>query len=316
MSISSFISFHFSLRSLKRISPLVFFILLSNLVMSQQSGSNIFRYNASLEVDGLSRLYVLNLPSDYYEKADFSLIIALHGGGGSAKQAEESYQLTQKSNAEHTIIVYPEGVQSDGVLKLRTWNAGTCCQYAVEKQIDDVHFISTLIDELISKYKINPKRVYVTGMSNGAMLAYRLSCEIPEKIAAIAAVSGTLEKVEPCISTLQVPILHLHSELDKHVPYRGGKGIRGYYFHSVDYGLTTWAKINGCIAPPAVIEKENYTLTQWKNAMGKVVIEYYLTKDGGHSWAGSEKVRRIADEPSHAINANELIWAFFKRFER
>lgn len=281
-----------------------------------QKTSIAHRQQGSLELDGSTRSYLLNLPPDYEEKVSFSLVIALHGGGGSAKQAEESYQLTRKSNAEHTIIVYPEGVQSDGVLKLRTWNAGTCCQYAVEKQIDDVHFISKLIDELVSKYKINPKRVYVAGMSNGAMLAYRLACEIPEKIAAIATVSGTLEKIEPCTSTLQVPILHLHSELDNHVPFRGGKGIRGYYFHSVDYGLRIWAKLNACSMLPIVTEKENYTLKQWKDEKGKVVMEYYLTKDGGHSWPGSTKVRMIADEPSRAIHANDLIWAFFNRFER
>lgn len=300
----------------KIISLLVFSFIGFNTVAIAQQATTVHRFNGLIEVDGLTRSYLLNLPPSYDKGANFPLVIALHGGGGSAKQAEESYRLTQKSNTEQTIIVYPEGVQNDGVLKLRTWNAGTCCQYAVEKQIDDVHFISTLIDQLVGKYKINPKRVYITGMSNGAMLAYRLACEIPEKIAAIAAVSGSLEKIEPCTSKLQVPILHLHSVQDKNVPYQGGKGIRGYSFHSVDYGLTTWAKLNGCTASPLVTEKDDYTLSQWKDGKGNVVIAYYLTKDGGHAWPGSTRVRMIADEPSHAIDANELIWAFFHRFER
>ena len=97
--------------------------------------------------------------------------------------------MTEKANAENFAIVYPDGIQSDGILRARTWNAGTCCDYATEKNIDDVHFISEMIDEIVKTYKVNPKKVYATGMSNGAMLSYRLACEILNKITSIAAVS-------------------------------------------------------------------------------------------------------------------------------
>jgi polyhydroxybutyrate depolymerase len=150
-----------------------------------------FRTEGNMTVDGRKRYYLLNLPSNYNEPSDIPLVIALHGGGGKATQMESDYLLTEKANKEKFAIVYPEGVQSDGILGARTWNAGTCCDYAVEKNIDDVKYISLLIDELLKKYpKLNPKKVYATGMSNGAMMSYRLACELSNKIAAIAPVAG------------------------------------------------------------------------------------------------------------------------------
>ncbi len=275
----------------------------------------IFRFEKSLTVDGLSRTYIINLPPNYYENSNLPLVLAFHGGGGSAAQCESAYDLTQKANSENFVIVYPDGVQSDGLLKARTWNAGTCCDYAFEKNIDDVHFISVLIDDLLKNYKINPKKVYATGMSNGAILSYRLACEIPNKITAIAAVSGPMSLKQECISAKPIPILHFHSVLDKNVPVNGGTGIGGNTFPAVTTGLTTWSKLNECKTLAKVIQDDSkYKLTQWLDCKNNAVITYYLTKDGGHSWPGSIRSRVGADEPSTVIKANDLIFDFFKQF--
>ncbi|MEZ4903879.1 MAG: PHB depolymerase family esterase [Spirosomataceae bacterium] len=275
------------------------------------------RTEGYMMVDGRNRSYLLNLPPNYNESSDFSLVIALHGGGGQASQMESDYLLTEKANTAKFAIVYPEGVQSDGFLGVRTWNAGTCCDYAIEKNIDDVKFISTLIDELLKKYpKINPKKVYATGMSNGAMLCYRLACELSNKIAAIAPVAGTLATTQACQPLRPVPILHIHSKLDKKVPYEGGKGIFGYYFPPVEDGLNTWLKNNACnITSKKVTPFEKYTLSKWETCGHDSTIEFYFTNDGGHSWPGGLHNRLAADEPSTALNANDLIWAFFQQYQ-
>jgi polyhydroxybutyrate depolymerase len=276
----------------------------------------VFRYESNLLIDGHSRYYLLNLPPNYYESSDFSLIIALHGTGGNALQCERDYKLTEKANEEKYIIVYPEGTQSDGILGIRTWNAGYCCDYAAKNNIDDVQFISSLIDKLISSFRINPKKVYVTGMSNGAMMAYRLACEIPDKITAIAPVSGTMLTTSPCNPSRSVPILHIHSELDLKVPPQGGNGLAGYYFPPVDSVLRVWAKVDSCSSiEPIVTDFDNYTKYEWKNSQNTICIDYYLTKDGGHSWPGGIKSRDRADSPSMAVDANDLIWDFFNKFE-
>ncbi|CAH0995870.1 hypothetical protein EMA8858_01998 [Emticicia aquatica] len=274
-----------------------------------------YRFDKTITVDGLERTYRLNLPPTYYQNTNLPLVIAMHGGGGSADQCESDYSLTQKANSENFVIVYPEGVQSNGILRARTWNAGTCCDYAVEKNIDDVHFISVLIDELLKNYKLNPKKVYLTGMSNGAILSYRLACEIPNKITAIAAVSGPMSLKDECKSLKPIPIMHLHSVLDQKVPVNGGTGIFGNTFPAVMSGLNSWSKINECKTPAKVIKDDSkYKLTQWLDCKNNAVITYYLTKDGGHSWPGAIKVRAAADEPSTVINANDLIFDFFKQF--
>lgn len=198
----------------------------------------IYRFNETITIDGLVRNYTLNLPPSYYESSGFSLVIALHGGGGSPSQFESTNFLTDKSKAAGFIVVYPEGT---GVIK--TWNAGTCCGSAVTNQINDVKFIGQLIDKLIAAYKINPKKVYATGHSNGGMMCYRLACEISNKIAAIAANGSTMVVTSPCNPARAVPVLHMQSKLDQYVPYTGGvgNGISGVYCPPIDSVLSVFS---------------------------------------------------------------------------
>lgn len=277
-----------------------------------------YRANGQMTVDGRARTYLLNLPPRYYaDSSKFSLVIALHGAGGKASQFEQDYGFTNKANDSGFIVVYPEGVQSNGVLGLRTWNAGTCCDYALENHIDDVKFIRELIDSLVTHYRVDSRKIFVTGISNGGMMAYRLACEIPEKIAAIAAVSATMVVTQPCDPALPVPILHMHSVLDTKVPYQGGIGLRGYRFPPVDSVLSVWSTEDACTAmAPVVTQNNQYKLTAWSSCNNGTVIECYLTADGGHAWPGGLKAGRRGDTPSTAIDANDLIWNFFQRFER
>lgn len=275
-----------------------------------------FHFYDSLQVDSYLRSYLVNLPPNYNDSNNFSLVIALHGTGGSASQMETDYKLTAKSNNAKFIIVYPEGVRSDGILGIRTWNAGGCCDYAMEHNVDDVKYIKLLIQTLTGKYKINAKKVYVTGMSNGAMMSYRLGCELSAQLAAIAPVSGTLITTQACTPARQVPILHIHSAIDTKVPYQGGYGLANYYFPPVDSGLHVWAGINGCNAAPEVVtDAPLYTKTQFAGCAGNMTIQMYLTKDGGHSWPGGLQARAAADEPSKAFDATDLIWDFFQKYQ-
>ena len=280
---------------------------------------NIYRFTDTIIVDGIERTYTLNLPPNYYEAVGFSLIIALHGGGGSAQQFESTNKLTEKANAAKFIVVYPEGVQRTGLLKARSWNAGSCCDYAVTQNINDVKFISLLIDKLALKYKINSKKVYATGHSNGGMLAYRLACELSNKIAAIAANSCTMV-VATCDNSRPVPVLHTHSILDTNVPYQGGvgngTGTQGVYLPPLNAVMNVWSLKNTCTNTAQIVVDDNkYKFTKWTNCSGNVAINYYLTKDGGHGWPGGLPGGPNSDTPSTVINANDLLWDFFQRFQ-
>ncbi|MET0462243.1 MAG: PHB depolymerase family esterase [Chitinophagaceae bacterium] len=282
------------------------------------TGEKEYRAQHSITVDGLVRTYTINLPPNYYESGDFSLVIAMHGGGGSGEQFESTSLLTTKADASGFIVVYPDGVKSDGILQARTWNAGGCCDYAMVKNINDVNFIRQLIIKLTGSYKINPKRVYATGHSNGGMLSYRLACEMADKIAAIAVSGCSMMVNQPCNASRPVPILHMHSALDTNVPVAGGfvTGPSGAYFHPLDSVFNVWSQKNACSNPNQVaISNAKYTLRKWIGCNNSATIEYYLTKDGGHAWPGGLPGSVIGDTPSTAISANDLLWDFFQRYQ-
>lgn len=272
-----------------------------------------YRFNSTIQVDGLTRTYTVNLPPNYYESSGFSLVIALHGGGGSGAQFESTCKLTDKANSAGFIVVYPDGT---GVIN--TWNAGRCCGSAMNNNVDDVKFISNLIDKLISTYKINPKKVYATGHSNGGMLCYRLACELSNKIAAIAPNASTMVVSTPCNAARPVPILHMHSKLDEHVPYLGGvgNGVTGISVPPLDSVFTVWSTRNNCLNPKQVmLTTIGYTFTKWYTCSNNVSIHFYLTNDGGHGWPGGLPGGPNSDTPSTAINANDLLWDFFQQFQ-
>ncbi|MBS1665202.1 MAG: phospholipase [Bacteroidetes bacterium] len=277
-------------------------------------GDKSYRFKASMNLDGWTRTYTLDLPPNYYDTSGLPLVIMLHGFGGSADQAEHDYGVTEKGNVNGWVVVYPEGIQSNGPAHLRSWNTGTCCPVAQDNGVNDVHFIRVLIDQLVANYKVDPKRVYVAGMSNGAMMAYTLACDLSDKIAAITSVSGTLMVSSPCQPSRVVPILHIHSALDTKVPYNGRYGMASHYFTPVDSTMKVWTVLDSCDTPPLVSEGGNYSKTEWTGKDGNVAIDLYLTQDGGHSWPGGLKPRWQADAPSTALNATDLMSDFFQRY--
>lgn len=272
----------------------------------------------TLQHDGLVRVYWVHVSTSYSQTdTPLPLVIALHGGGGSGQQFEAQSKLSEKADKEGFIVVYPDGQQNPGVLHLRTWNAGGCCgQIASVQQTDDVGFIRQLIDKLATTHRIDTKRVYATGHSNGAMLCYRLACELPDKLAAIAANSGTMQLKTICQPRRVMPILHIHSQLDRNVPYIGGvgtKSISNQWNAPVDSTLTVFAQLAHCTTQKQIVQTTaSYTLYKWATCDSGVELHYYLTTDGGHSWPGGTKtVRLIGDPPSQAFVNNDLIWQFF-----
>jgi polyhydroxybutyrate depolymerase len=272
------------------------------------------RIQGTITVDGRERSYTLLLPSTYTVTASTPLVIALHGGGGSATQFEASSLLTPKADSAGFAVVYPNGTRS-GALGLQTWNGGNCCGSAIAEDVDDVNFIRQLIATLTARYAIDPRRVYATGHSNGARLSYRLACELPERIAAIAPNASAL-MLPVCAPSRPVPVLHMHSSLDANVPYLGGFGIgmSGADYPPLEDTMQRWTTINGC-APTPVVERiaDRYTHVLWGECMAGSSVEYYLTDDGGHSWPGGDAGRPGVDPPSTAINANDLLLAFFAK---
>lgn len=286
----------------KYILLFAFFLLVSSTGLSQYD---------SIFFDGGYRTYQLHLPTGYTGTSDIPLVIAMHGGTGSGPQLALQSLLNPKSNAEDFIVVYPEGEIGTG---LRTWNAGWCCGYAVANDVDDVGFISALIDSLNLNFAVDLNRVYATGMSNGGFMAYRLACELSDRIAAIAPVAASMG-MDNCTPTRAVPIISFHSYLDDNVPLDGGvgSGLSGHWNSPQDSVLTVWSQKNNCDLPPDTLQNDSQFLHLiWNNCNCDYTLEQYITQDGGHSWPGGIA---FGDPVSTYIDATDLMWDFFMQYD-
>jgi polyhydroxybutyrate depolymerase len=172
------------------------------------AGTSLIAQPDTIHVGGRDRTYTVRLPSSYTGTTPMPLVVAMHGGFGSGTQLENQSQLTVKAEEAGFIVVYPDGVAS--LLGIRTWNAGGCCGYAMNQDIDDVGFINALLDTLIADYAIDTQRIYATGMSNGGFMSYRLACELANRIAAIAPVSASMT-IAACQPVRPVPVISFHS---------------------------------------------------------------------------------------------------------
>jgi polyhydroxybutyrate depolymerase len=197
-----------------------------------------------------------------------------------------------------------------------TWNAGNCCGYALKNDIDDVSFIRSLIEKIEKEYKIDSKRIFVTGLSNGGMMTHLLGCKLSDKIAAIAPVAGALNCKDPKAAN-PVSVMIFHGTADQHVLYEGGEPKHRVDVHprvdkSVAYAVAFWTKSNGCSEKPK--RKEKGTLIQEKYSNGRNGTEVIVNTiaNEGHTWPGGRKWLGRADEPSKEVNATDLMWEFFK----
>lgn len=285
------------------------------LAMSAAAAASPRSGRMTLQHGGLERSYVVRAELERARTPRVSLVLVLHGGGGNAANAENMTGFTAKARREGFIVVYPEGT---GPLadKLLTWNAGHCCAYAMKNGVDDVGFIAALLDDLLQRYPIDPARVYVTGMSNGAMMSHRLGIELSARIAAIAPVVGTVfgDERKPAHP---VPALMINGMLDVNVPWQGGppggRGTRGWDGTPTRPALdqaSFWAAANGCQPTPDRKEEPHWTL--WRHACpAGNHVTLYLLKDNGHAWPGGQPGSRRGDKPTTTLDATDLIWEFF-----
>ena len=267
-------------------------------------------FDRDLEVGGLTRTYRVHIPAAAPPAAGLPVLIALHGGGGNAAVMEKKSDLIQLADQEGFVVVFPNG--SGRTNKLLTWNAHNCCGFAYENQIDDVGFVSALIDRLIAEDDVDPTRIYVTGHSNGAMMTYRLGCELADKIAAIAPVAGALN-TDSCQPSRPLPVLMIHGADDDHVPLNGAtfspartKSQQNREDQPLAHAVETWVDVDQCDPAPAVEEGSGATVSLYAGCAAATEVESVVIANWGHGWP------RI--EQSAPLDATPLIWDFVSRF--
>jgi len=149
------------------------------------------------------------------------MIVALHGGKGSPRQFARSSGLAAPALRAGYAVVWPAGT---GRGPLLTWNGVCCCGYAARQGVDDLAFLDAVIADATG---LDAARVFLTGMSNGSLMAEAYAARRPAAVRAVAGVAGTLDlaRLPP---KGRVPLLLIHGTADDHVPYRGGTGREGF----------------------------------------------------------------------------------------
>lgn len=253
----------------------------------------------ALEVEGVTRTYRLYIPAEL--AADPALVVMMHGGVGSGQQAERAYGWNDEADAGGFLVAYPDGEN-------RTWNAGDCCGGAVRDGVDDVAFITSLVEALQNEFGVSGDRTFATGMSNGAMMSYRMACET-DAFAAIAPVAGTI--VTACDNPAPTSVLHIHGLTDSQVRMDGepGDGIGDVDGMPVADAVDVFRSAGACDA--AVITEEPPVTTRASDCADDRRVVLVTVADAGHQWPGSVPREGAMDQPSDALDATAAIWEFF-----
>lgn len=263
----------------------------------------------TLVVNGTERIYRVHVPRN--AGARLPVVLVLHGGGGNGQQVEQQTGMSEAADKAGFIAVYPDG---SGRTALKTWNSGNCCAYAHREKIDDVAFAAALLDKIIADYPADPARVFATGLSNGAMMSYRLACELSGRVSAIAPVAGALN-VEPCKPTKPVSVLAIHGTDDELVPYNGGPpartvpGTESWVNTSVSQSVGFWATHNACEPTPQ--PGQDGTLSTYRGCADGTQVMLRTVAGGGHAWPGGKAAREQADPPAPKPDASAVILDFF-----
>jgi polyhydroxybutyrate depolymerase len=278
-----------------------------------------------VQVGGAERRYIVHVPAKRGLRP--ALVLNFHGGGSNPRQYRDYVQMDRLADRAGFVVVYPYGSGPLGD-RLLTWNAGSCCGWAMRENVDDVAFVRVMLADLATRVGYDPRRVYATGMSNGAMMSYRLAVELPQAIAAIAPVAGAMV-LTPQGPLHPMPVLHIHSTDDPRALYAGGLGppfplTNMRVLHpSVESQLALWARANGCSGP-----LEATTRREWTDAEGRLHTATLLHYTGcrvetalwrlsgaGHVWPGGQldHFPRLLGPGTRVIDANVEVWKFFQR---
>lgn len=275
-------------------------------------------YSASLISGNLTRTYVVHLPLNYEPGRPVPLVLMFHGGGGAGRIMHRLTGMNALADQQHFLVVYPDGWR-------RRWADGRGTTPPDRAGIDDVAFISALIETLSAQFTLDPSRIYAAGISNGGFFSFRLGCLLSDKIAAIATVAATLPAnlATNHPAKRPVPLLLVHGTADAIVPAAGGMMPLGAGGHILSTTETAafWARRNGCAGVPVtenlpmlVDDGTHVQRTTYTACAQNASVVFYNVINGGHTWPGGRQYApvRAVGKTTRNLDATTLIWEFFK----
>lgn len=287
-------------------------------------------HSFNIKHNGLLREYKVYVPKNYDKDISVPVVIYLHGGGGNMLAAYKD-GMDKMSDKFGFILAIPAGKGKKILGKtIGSWNSGNwsgwskinsgfCCGYAGENNIDDVGFISKMIDEIKKNYTVDETRIYATGISNGGMLSYRLACELSNKIAAVAPVAPPFVPEVCSSSSGPISIIHIHGTADPCALYEGGYcdsclGSKPISAQSAKDMVNSWAIRNGCPAESKIVyNRGNTKCVIYSKCEQGTEVEFCTIEGGGHTWpSGSQYLPAKKIGPVSYDISFDQIWEFFK----
>jgi polyhydroxybutyrate depolymerase len=310
--------------NIRKLSCLVFLILvlLSTFQGCNRTPGTDNDYSASIISGGMERTYSVHVSSSYDPSIPTPLVIVLHGGGGIGKDMVKLTNFNAVADKENFIVVYPDGFE-------KHWNDGRGIQWQSHvENTDDVGFISVLIDRLSAELNIDTGMVYVTGISNGAMMSHRLGCELSQKIAAISPVASNIPANQASVwsPSRPIPVLIINGTEDPLERWEGGeirleRNTYGVVLSVADT-VKFWVEKNQCSASPVITQLPDTDPTDGTTVRTEVYggcqdgaeVVLYAIEGGGHTWPGGLQYlpQSVIGRTSREFNASEIIWQFFK----
>ncbi len=279
----------------------------------------------TLRWEGAERYYLVSLPPGYPGHAPYPLLLVFHGGGGNPEQVLKGSDLLDRAARDGWILAAPAG--SGRLKRLLTWNVGFGFGYAMSAGVDDIGFARRLLDTLNAAYRIDPDRIFATGISNGGILCHLLAGHMSERIAAIAPIvataggrlRGRTEWLHPPAPRSPVSVVGFNGALDLSIPLAGGLQQRSIAapveVWSARQTVDFWVGHNRC-KPEATVERnEAAQFERWTHTGGRggsEVVQYVLLNQG-HAWPGGSKGYSRGDEPTKLVSANAVMFEFFKK---
>ncbi|RIK05391.1 MAG: esterase [Acidobacteria bacterium] len=278
-------------------------------------------YEREAEIDGHERRWQFYVPPAAGSDPR-PLLIALHGGGGTGDYMESVGGFNALADQQGFVTAFPDALN-------RNWNDGRDSDFSPSHRdnIDDVGFLSKMIDSIAGETQIDMARVYATGISNGAMMSLRLACDLASRIAAVAPVAGSMptDQMPRCRPSRPVSVLMINGTDDPLVPYDGGVvapqfGERGTV-EPVSDTIGFWRAANSCTQGPAVErlpdgpedDGSSVVTFSWSGCADSAAVELYRIDGGGHTWPNGPQylpVRRVG-QTNRDFDATEHIWEFF-----
>lgn len=278
-------------------------------------------YKLDLRVFGFRRSYLLHTPPGYDRVRPLPLVVVLHGGFSTARDMEKESGFSEIADREKFLVAYPNGFGLFG--RLQHWNAGHCCGFSMKRGVDDIHFVSMVIDQIRTQVQVDPSRIYIVGYSNGGMLGYLYAARNPDTVAAVAGIAATIgsrispdepvNRIEPPRAPL--PVIAFHGLMDQIVPYGGGKLSGPYWYVSVRESMLFWVEANQCAAEPIREDMMGGRIIKytWNGKEKGTEVVLCTLKGWGHNLPTRHFTRSLPEsDPLKDLHATEIIWDFFK----